>query len=213
MDPLATFDLADLGNPDWNDNWTYGADTRHGELLQQETRAVWLAQQELTPERYEALDVPEGFLKSGFGRSVADAAYFRRSPGASFDGPVETMEIGGVRFARVARPGVPEPGFKGVIVMPVYKYHRVLYTAGRTIEVMDCGDGWDYVQLMADATMPGMPPRDNAATDQPRRMPEGWSSRMLTLRTDLAVELPCPTRITIFPRTGESFQGPVRLGL
>jgi len=211
--PTATLDFAGLGNTDWTDNWTYGASTRHGELLQQDTRAVWLVQQEISLERYDALEVPEGFLKSGIGWSVADAAYFRRSPGAAFDGPLETMEVGGLRFARVARPGVPEPGFQGVIVMPVYKYHRVLYVAGRTIEVMDCGDGWDYVQLMAGATMPGLPPHEAGAADRPRRLPEGWSSRMLTLTADLVVELPCPTRITIFPRRGDSFQGPVRLGL
>lgn len=207
------FDLAAMGNTAWTDNWTHGRDTSHGEILHGDSRAVWLVQQPISAERFDALEVPDGFMKSGIGLSVADVAYFRRSPGEAYDGPLETFDVHGVRFARVARPGVPEPGFQGVIVMPVYKYHRALYAAGRTIEVMDCGDGWDYVQLMAGATMPGMPPRDATVACGPRRLPEGWSVKSVALKSDLAVDLPCPTRITIFPRSGDSFQGPVRLGL
>ena len=212
MKPVPSFDLASLGNVEWPDNWTHGAGTIHGELMQPETGAVWLVHQAITPGRYEALTIPEGFLKSGIGESVADLAYFRRSPGAAFDGPLETLDIDGLRFARVARPGVPEPRLRGVIVIPVYKYHRILYAAGRTIEIMDGGDGWDYVPLMANATMPGVRPPERNAGAQPRVLPEGWSSRSITLSHDLVVELPCPTRVTIFPRTGDSFQGPVRLG-
>lgn len=211
MGPSENFDLAAIGELAWPDNWTHGAGTTHGELMQPETGAVWLAQQPVTRERYEALAIPDGFLQSGIGESVADVAYFRRSPDAAFDGPLETIEIDGLRFSRVARPGVPEPGLRGVIVLPVYKYHRIAYAAGRTIDIMDCGDGWDYVPLMAHATMPGGRPPNPDAGAKPRVLPEGWSMRSLTLRSDLVVELPCPTRVTIFPRIGDSFQGPVRL--
>lgn len=210
MSNATAFDLLSLGNLAWTDNWTHGAGTVHGEILHQESRSVWLAQEATTPAAFDALELPDGFLKTGIGESVADVAYFRRSPGAASDGPLETFDVGGMRFARVAVPGVPEPGFRGVLVMPVEKHHRVLYAAGRTLEIMDCGDGRDYVPLMANAAMPGMPPRTDP---RPRVLPPGWKVRSVILAADLVVELPCPTRITLFSRTGESFQGPVRLGL
>jgi hypothetical protein len=32
-----------------------------------------------------------------------------------------------------------------VFVLPVYKYHRVMFEAGDTIEIVAFGDGWDDV--------------------------------------------------------------------
>jgi len=190
---------AALGNPAWSDNWTSGGRTPHMEIIS--GRRVWLAQAPCTVEIFDRLQVPEGFLKSGVGNAVADVAYFGRSPDADVDGPLETIEVGGIRFAYVARPGRPETGHEGVLVLPVHKHHRVLYRAGRVLEVMDAGDGADYVPLAASAR-PDAPPR---------RLPAGWSIREITLARDLVVDLPCPTRVTFFP-SGDSFQGPVRLG-
>lgn len=213
MTPARAIGPPAMGDVSWADNWTLGQGTLHGEIMHAESRAVWLAQEPLTIERFDALELPEGFVRSGIGESVADVAYFGRSPGADDDGPLETMQVGGVRFARVARPGEPEPGFRGVLVLPVEKFHRVLFAAGRTIEVMDCGDGADYVPLVANARMPGAPPGDPGRSAVPRALPGGWSVRTLTLDADLLVDLPCPTRAVFFFRRGESFQGPVRLGL
>lgn len=197
-----------LGNPEWTDNWTLGRDALHGEVLDTSTGQVWLAQAPMTVEQFEGLALPDGFLPTGIGQSVADAAYFRRSPDADRDGPVETMEIGGIRFARVARPGVPDAPLPGLFVLPVHKHHRLLYSAGSTIEVMDCGDGADYVPLVRHAVMAGR----RSAAPRPRVLPEGWSVRRVALERDLLVELPCPTRVTFFA-SGDSFQGPLKLGV
>ncbi|MCW5889512.1 MAG: hypothetical protein KIT14_03070 [bacterium] len=193
-----------LGNPDWTDNWTTGGHVLHMEIMS--GRYVWLAQGACSVEQYERLALPEGFMRTGIGRAVADAAYFARSPDADADGPVETMEVDGVRFARVARPGRPEPPREGLFVLPVHKHHRVLYRAGRTIEVLRADDGGDYLPLVAGARM--------AASDmdgRPRVLPDGWVVREVALDADLVVDLPCPTRVTFFT-SGDSFQGPVRLG-
>lgn len=191
---------AALGNVEWVDNWTTGGRTPHMEIIS--GRRVWLAQAPCTVEQFEQLALPDGFIKSGVGNAVADAAYFDRSPDAEIDGPLETIDIDdGIRFAYVARPGRPEPGHDGVLVLPVYKHHRVLYRAGRVLEVMDAGDGADYVPLAASARLDA----------PPRRLPAGWSIREIVLGADLVVDLPCPTRVTFFP-SGDSFQGPVRLG-
>ena len=124
-----------------------------------------------------------------------------------FDGPLDTVEIDGWTFAQVARPGRPEPGFECVTVLPVYKYHRVGFRAGRMISILDMGDGWDYVPQVARASF-----RPDATTGDAPEMPEGWSVREVTLEDDLLVELPCPARVCFFD-TGDSWQGPVRLDL
>jgi hypothetical protein len=100
-------------NPDWSDNWTHGAGTLHMEIMHVASRSVRLAQAAATGVQYDALAPPEGFAKTGIGSSVANLAYFPRSPGADRDGPLETIDVGGVRFSRVARPGSPEPGLRG----------------------------------------------------------------------------------------------------
>lgn len=201
--------LALLGNPVWSDNWTRGHDDLHGEVFDPATGLVWLAQEPMSRQRFDDLELPDGLVKTGIGLSVADAAYFRRSPGAAEDGPLETREIDGLRFSLVARPGAPDAPGPGVFVLPVHKHHRLLYAAGKTIEVMDCGDGADYVPLVRDAVMAG---RRADAPRKPRTLPEGWSVRRVTLERDLVVELPCPTRVTFFA-CGDSFQGPLDLGL
>ena len=71
--------LATLGNPDWVDNWTLGGLELHVELMDTASKDVWLAQEPFTRRRFEALEAPEGFVKSGIGRSAHDAAFFRRS--------------------------------------------------------------------------------------------------------------------------------------
>lgn len=203
------------GNPDWADNWTRGANLLHLEIAQPATMAVWLAQEPVTHERAAGLSLPPGFLFSGIGLSVADLAFFSRSPGTAVDGPLETVVVDGLRFARVARPGMPEPtpegASGGLIVLPVEKHHRVIYAAGRSIEVMDCGDGLDYVQVTAQARRVETDPARAARPFRPRVLPTGWSVRTIRLEQDLVVDLPCPTRAAFFFGCGDSFQGPVRL--
>lgn len=209
MTSASTVSLPLPGNPGWVDNWTRGLPgDLHGEVMDTTTGLVWLAQDPIGQEQYDALELPDGFVKTGIGEAVADAAYFARPPGADRDGPLEVREIGGLRFVAVARPGVPDSPVSGLFVLPVLKHHRVFYAAGRTIEVMDCGDGADYLPLVRNAVMAG---RRRSATPRPRLLPEGWSVRTVTLAKDLVVDLPSPTRVTFFA-SGDSFQGPVHLG-
>lgn len=197
------------GEEGWTDNWTVGGTVLRGEIMDA-SGCIWLAQEPMTIEQYEALQLPEGFHRSGVGVSCADWAYFRRSPLALVDGPLEAREVSGVRFARVALPSTAvDPGVSGALVLPVYKYHRVFYRAGRTIEIADFGDGWDYVPQAVGCRLPG------TRWDEPlppRVLPEGWSVREVTLSEDLTVDLPHPTRVCILA-SGESFMGPIRLGL
>lgn len=194
---------------EWRDNWTLGASTLHMEIMEAASRAVWLAQEAVTEEQFDALVAPQGFVKTGLGRSVADVAWFARSPGADCDAPLDTLDSSGVRFVRVARPGTPEPGFRGVLVLPVHKHHSLLYRAGRTLEVMRFGDGLNYVPVVTEARGPGVV---RAQREAARVLPEGWTVRRVTLARELLVELPNPARVAFFAN-GDSFQGPVRLEL
>ena len=94
-------------------------------------------------------------------------------------------------------------------VFPVDKHHLLLFRAGRKLEIMDLGDGFDYVPLVVGARGAITGARASASP-RPRALPEGWSVRTLRLERDLVVELPNPTRVAFFVN-GDSFQGPVRL--
>jgi hypothetical protein len=217
LEEIRRNDLSLLGNPDWADNWTRGADLLRLEIAEPATMSVWLAQEAVTHERAAGLSLPEGFVFSGIGLSVADLAFFARSPGTASDGPLRTIEVDGLRFSFVARPGMPEspPGGStgGLVVLPVEKHHRVFYAAGRSIEVMNCGDGFDYVPLTARARRVDPDPARASRPFKQRVLPADWSVRVVRLESDLVVDLPCPTRAAFFLGSGDSFQGPVRLGV
>ena len=197
------------GDPSWTANWSLGGCEFYGEVMDDATFGVWLTTEPISPEEYAAFVVPDGFRKSGVGRSQHDAAFFRRPPNAEVDGPVETTDIGEHTFALVARPGRPEKGFEGVTVLPVYKSHRVFFAAGRTLELIDTND--DFVggsTLLPQAVESHLHQRRSEI--KPRRMPEGWTSRFITLTDNLIVDLPCPARVAIF-NNGDIFHGPTTI--
>lgn len=197
------------GNPSWSANWSLGGCEFYGEVMDDATFGVWLSTEPISPEEYAALIVPEGFRKSGVGRSQHDAAFFRRPPNAEIDDPVETTRIGGYTFALVARPGRLEKGFEGVTVLPVFKSHRVFFAAGRTLEVIDTNV--DFVggsTLLPQAV--GSHLHRRRSEIKPRRMLGGWTSRFITLTENLDVDLPCPARVAIF-NNGDIFHGPTTI--
>ena len=197
------------GESTWSNNWSLGGLEFYGEVMDDATFGVWLSTAPISPVEYAALVAPEGFRKSGVGRSQHDAAFFRRPPNTDNDGPVETTQIGDRTFALVARPGRPEKGFEGVTVLPVFKSHRVFFTAGRTLEVIDTND--DFVggtTLLPQAVESHLHQRRSEI--KPRRMPKGWTSRFITLNENLIVDLPCPARVAIF-NNGDIFHGPTAL--
>ncbi len=199
--------LAVLGNRQWTSNWTLDGRSVYGEIMELATLKIWLCQQAVTPEEYEALQVPTGFIKSGLGKAEHDAAFFRRAPGATENGQLATMVVDGRTFAQVAIPGEMEPGFSEVLVLAVDKHHSVMFAAGRTIEILDCGDGMAYVPQVSDVVgLPGMT-RQNE-----RVLPDGWSINKVTLKHDLFLEIPNPARVSFF-FSGHSFQGPVKIDL
>ena len=204
MKDLQSETLTKLGNPEWIPNWTIGRPGPYMEITELANRTVWLCQQPISYEEGNALALPEGFAITGIGESAHDAAFFPRSPDATEDGPLETMIVGKYTFSKVGKPGKPEAGFKDVLVLPVYKYHRVLFKAGRTIEILTMEDGKDYVpNVYGLKAMFGKTPKE-------RILPATWSIRAITLQEDLILEIPNPARVCFF-KTGSGFHGPVTL--
>lgn len=204
---------AEMGDISLQSNWHNLGGHACGEIMQLATRNTWLSHEPLTTEQYEHLKLPEGFVKSGYGTGAMDLAYFRRSPDAPSDGPIQSMQIEGHLFMYVARPEkiekTPNGGhYQGLKIIQVNKHHNLLFKAGRTVEVISCPDAMDYISVIASGSI-GF---TESQQDTKRHLPKNWTSREITLETDLLVELPCPTRALFF-NNGESFQGPINLDM
>ena len=202
--------LIQLGNTEWTQNWTLGGLELHGEIRNDQTQEVWLCQQPISHEVFQELELPEGFSKALFGRGAHDAAYFPRPPEGNEDSPLPTMKVDNLTFSKVARADKVDmkymkQGFRNLFLLTVYKYHIVLFKAGRTIDILTMEDGKDYV--------PNMAVSDKGITDlvqKEQMIPSDWSVRRITLQEDLILEIPNPARVCFF-KNGYGFHGPVKI--
>ena len=188
-----------LGDPGLADNWTLGRGLRF-ELMEVETRQVLICQTEVTAAEVAAFEPPDGFVQALAGTAQADLAYFARSPGADRDGPVDVVELGGRRFAYVARP----VGFKklesGATEMTIDKHHALLYRAGRTLHVLDFGDG--------TVATPAWGSEDPSAELTDRTLDDAWTLRRVRLSDDLLVTIPNPAQVIVLDQVF-GFHGPI----
>lgn len=187
------------GNPDWPDNWTLGSGGRI-ELMEKATFNVWLCQEPVTADQVAALSIPADFMPALSGAVVADAAFFSRSPDADVDGPLDVREIAGLQFVFVARPVGREPVGERSALMSIDKHHTTVYLAGRTIEILDFGDGTVAVPAWSN-------PEPNAAAPDPELAPD-WTIRQVELARDLVAVIPTPAKVA-FLSDGSGFHGPV----
>ena len=131
--------------------------------------------------------------------AAADTAYFRRSPGASEDGPLEVASVAGHRMVLVAVAVETREVAPRVRSTVVDKHHTAHFDAGRTITVLDLGDGTVLLPAFA--------------SDRPvvTALPDGWSLREVTLTGPVTAELANPARLVVVD--GNGFHGPVGGGL
>lgn len=92
------------------------------------------------------------------------------------------------------------------MVLPVDKHHSMWFRAGRTIEILDIGDGAAHIPQTAEVE------GDVWGERGTRTVPDGWSLREVTLDEDLTVHVGNPA-MTHWFGDGSSFQGPVDLDL
>ncbi|MCP3938527.1 MAG: hypothetical protein GY708_24535 [Actinomycetia bacterium] len=188
-----------LGNAAWADNWTLGHGLRF-ELIEAVTQRVFICQDEVTAGELAAFEPPEGFGHALAGEARADMAFFERSPGSDTDGPVETAELGGLRFSFVARPVGLERLASGAVEMSIDKHHAMLYRSGRTIDVLDFGDG--------TVATPAWGSRDPEVVPTDSQLEAGWQLRRVQLVDDLLTYIPNPARVIVLDRAF-GFHGPV----
>lgn len=169
----------------------------HMEVFDPTTGQVWLHQSPITAEQFNAFKPEPPYMKSGMGCSAMDVAYFLRSPGAQIDGPLETRMIGGLMWARVARP-IKFKGFNPGLaptLINVDKHHVIGFEAGTTIHIARLPDGQFYIQQTA------------TASNSPNVDPEDWDMFTLVLDQPWSVPL-CTPAVIYFFRNLRSFAGP-----
>ncbi len=188
-----------LGTPEWLDNWTLGRGVRF-ELTEIETRRVFICQAEVTATELADFEPPDGFVHSLAGAARADMAFLARSPGAGRDGPVETVELGGRRFAYVARPIGSDTLASGAVEWTIDKHHAMLYRAGRTLDVLDFGAG--------TVATPAWGSTDPSAALTDGMLDDSWTLRRVRLTDDLLTTIPNPARVIVLDRAF-GFHGPV----
>lgn len=190
---------ARLGTPEWGENWTLGAGLRF-EVMEANTRRVFICQAEASAVEVESFEPPDGFGHALVGQARADMAFFARSPGADRDGPVETVELRGRRFSYVARPIGFDTLASGAVEMMIEKHHAMLYRAGRTLDVLDFGDG--------TVATPAWGSTDPSIVLTDRMLLNGWSLRRVRLTDDLLTTIPNPARVIVLDQAF-GFHGPI----
>ena len=123
---------------------------------------------------------------------------------ADHDGAVETVELGGRRFSYVARPTGIDTLASGAVEMTIDKHHAMLYRAGRSLDVLDFGDG--------TVATPAWGSTDPAAEVTADMLDDSWTLRRVRLTHDLLTTIPNPARVIVLDRAF-GFHGPVEKGL
>lgn len=171
------------------------------ELMNLETRDVWLSASPVPRDFFRTLEVAAPWIKLGAAFGAMDGAFFRRSPGAETDGPVDSRKFGGHPFIRVARPSKPAPatGKGGPMKLLVRKHHVVEFDAGATLRILETADGLRFVE----ASRGGGAERPDLL-----RFEDGMRLREIRLARPWTVEIPAPATVYFF-QTIDVFHGPV----
>ena len=175
----------------------------HMEIMDAGTRMVWQAMANVSQEDYETLVVEAPYQKTGVGVLAGYCSYFRKSPNADHDGPMETLELGGYSWSRCAQPAYAPrfpAGPDGPTQIEVNKHHTIVYAAGSELFCLESPESETSVQVVG-----------TAAAAEALTIPDGWSRSSVKLEEETSVELPCPTSALFFSAQPEllSFQGPV----
>jgi hypothetical protein len=174
------------------------------EVMEKETRRVWMSAKPVTLETYETLALDESLLKVGIALAPMDQAAFQYSPDTPGQ-PVLERVINQRLYINVATPAPPHEWIVstergGPVEFTVNKAHVVGFKAQRSVAVMSLPDG-DYVEVVGDSE-----------GDEALVLPAGARLTKLVLQEPWLVQLPSPTRVFFwFGDSMRSFQGPVLL--
>lgn len=162
---------------------------------------VWLNQDGLTVEEFEAIELESGWFKNQPREGDADGGRFFRSPNASADGEFTDEEHHGRLWRHVATVTQANQPLDAEAILranTIVKHHEVTFNAGRVLPVLVSPDGEAYVRITRDA---------GRTSDTPT-MPPDWTLTEHETTEELVVRLPDET-INIRADNEDSFQGPV----
>lgn len=178
------------------ENITRNSRGLHMEVYDPNTNSVWLCQDVITREEYDAFHPEAPFLKSGIGSSSADFSYFLRSPGAPEEGLLQVKVIGGREFSFAARP----LNFRGIArddtptLVQIDKHHVLGFHAGTRIHGALLPDGGYYLRQTESVDGKAMP------------VPSGWKMFSILLDTTWQWTMTNPVPIHFF-RNLSSYAG------
>ncbi len=161
---------------------------------------TWVNRDGVTQEEFDAIELPQGWLKNQPREIMTDDASFAGSPGAA-PGEFVEQELFGYSWRHVATiVDVNEPlDDEGLLrANTISKSHQVTFDANSTVSILVSPEGEHYALITRDA---------GRTSDTPT-IPEGWQLAEHTLEEKLVVQLPNPT-INIRADNEDSFQGPI----
>jgi hypothetical protein len=171
------------------------------EIRSQNEFIVWLNLDGMTLEEFEAIELPNGWMKNEPREPDASGGEFSRSPDAPEDGVfTEVMHFGHLwqHNATVVETGIAMDEEGLLSASRIAKYHTVRFDAGKTIYVLVSPEGDSYIRISRDA----------GRTQEFPTIPGGWQYGSQVLDEDLVIPLPNPT-LNIRADNEDSFQGPL----
>ncbi|MEM1156508.1 MAG: hypothetical protein AAGI44_20415, partial [Pseudomonadota bacterium] len=163
---------------------------------------VWV-NLDITLVQFDALELPEGWIKNQPRTTDTAEGSFSRSPNASEDGPLTEAEWFGYTWrhnATIVDIGIPVDEEGLLNATSVAKYHTLRFDEGTTVYVLVSPDGDQYIRVS----------RDQGRTSEEPTIPDGWQLIAYELDESLTLTLPNPT-LNIRADNQDSFQGPVEV--
>jgi len=170
------------------------------EILAADDMRVWVNHQ-MTPEEFDAIELPQGWVKNQPREGDPDGSTFLQSPDASGEGEFTYDEHFGHEWlynAKIIEANTPVDDQGLLSLNRIVKFHVIWFNPGRTLTVLVSPEGESYVRVSRDA---------NSTNDNPT-IPDGWQLVEYVTPEKLVIQLPNPTD-NIRADNEDSFQGPV----
>lgn len=161
---------------------------------------AWAGLEPMTPEEFEAIELPAGWFKKQPREIEMDGGVFERSPDAAAPGEFDDQEHFGRMWRHVATvTGQTLMDEEGLLKAgKVRKFHTVTFNQGKTLTVLISPEGDHYVRITRDL---------NRTSDVPT-IPGAWQTLEHVAPEALSFKLPDLT-LVIRADNEDAFQGPV----
>lgn len=170
------------------------------ELQSPTSLRAWISPQ-MTADEFDALELPNGWIKNQPREGDPDTGRFLRSPDEEEEGVLTIDQFFGYQWfhsATVVETGIPVDEEGLLSATRVRKYHELTFYAGSTLVLLISPDNEVYFRIGRDA---------RRASDNPS-VPNLWRLEEYTTPRDLVISLD-EGNIVLRTDNKDSFQGPV----